>query len=370
LSLAKDTYPAPRESETKDDRRRLKLLGAALLVAAIAAGILLGTVRAGSTAPGREEVAAAARQARTNELASSLQARALAAAASRRAAFPAKLPPVQAGKVVRVTITVKDTTVEIAPGVRYRAWTFNGRVPGPVLHVRQGQRVEVTFRNAGNIPHSFDIHAARVPANRAFKDVAPGGSLRFSFVARDPGVFLYHCVTGPAVMHIANGMFGAIVVDPSRPLPRAKSEFVLVASEWYLDRSGSRAPAELDLEKSLAMNPDWMTFTGRASQYVGRPLHVRPHDLVRFYVVNAGPNLATPFHLVGTVFDRIYPDGDVAHPLTGIQTADVAPGGSGIFDARFDQAGLYGFVSHTFANADKGEVGDILVGNATGTMSH
>jgi nitrite reductase (NO-forming) len=239
-----------------------------------------------------------------------------------------------------------------------------------VLHVRQGQRVEVTFRNAGIIPHSFDIHAARIASNVAFKDIGVGRSLRFSFVARDPGVFLYHCVTGPAVMHIANGMFGAIVVDPKQPLPRAQSEYVLVASEWYLDRSGQRAPADLDLEKALAMNPDWVTFNGRANQYVGRPLHVRPHDRVRFYVVNAGPNLVTPFHLVGGVFDRVYPDGDITHPLTGVQTADVAPGGSTIFDAHFDEPGLYGFVSHMFANAEKGENGDILVGNAKGTMTH
>lgn len=282
----------------------------------------------------------------------------------------ARVPQTQPGPVARFTMAVANRVVTIAPGVRYRAWTFDGRAPGPVLHVRQGQRVDVTFRNDGTIPHSFDIHAARIDAGKAFRDVLPGKSIRFSFVARDPGVFLYHCVTSPAVMHIANGMFGALIVEPAKPLPRVDEQFVLVASEWYLDRSGAGKPAELSLGKALAMNPDWVTFNGFASRYVNRPLHVRPHDSARFYVVNAGPNLPLPFHLVGGVFDRAYPDGDVTHPLTGIQTADVPPGGSAIFDTRFDQPGLYGFVSHMFASAEKGAVGDIAVGNARGTMTH
>jgi nitrite reductase (NO-forming) len=296
--------------------------------------------------------------------------RALAARRGSLVPLAARVPAAPAGPVARFTIAVKDTVLTIAPGVRYRAWTFGGRAPGPVLHVRQGQRVEITFRNDGMIPHSFDIHAARISAGAAFRDVAPGKSLRFSFVARDPGVFLYHCVTAPAVMHIANGMFGAFVVDPARPLPRVDEQFVLVASEWYLDRAGHARPAELSMQKALAMNPDWVTFNGVASRYVQRPLHVAPHESLRFYVVNAGPNLVLPFHLVGGVFDRTYPDGDVTHPLSGVQTADVPPGGSGIFDARFDRPGLYGFVSHSFANAEKGATGDIAVGDARGTMTH
>src|SRR5882672_1905578 len=147
---------------------------------------------------------------------------------------PVALPGVPPGRVARVRVTVEDRTIEIAPGVRYVAWTFNGHVPGPIIHVRQGQRVEVTFTNHGSMPHSLDFHSARVAADSAFKDVAPGHSLRFSFVAERPGVFLYHCVTAPAVAHIANGMYGAMIVDPARPLPAAKS-FVLTAGEWYTD---------------------------------------------------------------------------------------------------------------------------------------
>jgi nitrite reductase (NO-forming) len=189
-------------------------------------------------------------------------------------------------------------------------------------------------------------------------------------VASRPGVFVYHCVTAPAVMHIANGMYGAMIVDPKRPLPPAHREFVLVASEWYPDGPGTSQPAQLDPAKALAMQPSWATFNGFANQYNDHPLHAGPGDLVRFYVANAGPNLVTPFHAVGDVFDRVYPDGDVTHPLNGVQTADVPPGGSAIFDVRFDHQGVYGFVSHAFATVDMGEGGTVLVGHAHGSMSH
>jgi nitrite reductase (NO-forming) len=291
-------------------------------------------------------------------------------AAARSAAYPraepAALPPVGRGPVARVSITVEDRVLEIAPGVRYAAWTFNGHVPGPMIHVRQGQRVDVTFQNHGSMPHSLDFHSARVAPEQAFKDVLPGHTMKVSFVASRPGVFLYHCVTAPAVGHIANGMYGAMIVDPARPLPPAKS-FVLTAGEWYPDVS---TPAHLDYRKALAMTPDWSTFNGRAFQYDDSPLHVRPGERVRFYVVNAGPNLVVPFHIVGGIFDRAYVDGDMSHWLRDVQTTDVPPGGAAIFDVRFPIRGVYGFVNHSFANAEKGEIGTVLVGSARGTMSH
>jgi nitrite reductase (NO-forming) len=276
---------------------------------------------------------------------------------------PVALPEIARGPAAHVAITVEERTIEIAPGVRYAAWTFNGHVPGPMIHVRQGQRVDVTFTNHGSMPHSVDFHSARVAPDSAFRDVPPGHSLHFSFVAERPGVYLYHCVTAPAVAHIANGMYGAMIVDPARPLPAAKS-FVLTAGEWYADDS---TPARLDYDKALAMTPDWATFNGRAFQYNDRPLHVKPGERVRFYVLNAGPNLVVPFHLVGGIFDRAYVDGDMSHWLRDVQTTDVPPGGAAIFDARFPAQGVYGFVNHAFANAEKGEMGTVLVGSARGT---
>jgi nitrite reductase (NO-forming) len=292
------------------------------------------------------------------------------AAATTPGPIAAEIPPVAKGKVVRLTMTAEDAVVPIAHGVTYQAWTFNGKVPGPVIHVRQGQRLVITFRNATKMPHSLDLHAARVPANVAFTDIAPGASTTISFVASTPGAFLYHCVTAPGLMHIGNGMFGALIVDPAKPLPHASHEFVLVASEWYLNGPGTKAPASLDWTKAMAMQPDYLAFNGYANEYADHPLHVQPHQRVRFYVVNAGPNLVTPFHLVGGVFERAYNDGDMSHWLNGVQTTDVAPGGSAAFDARFDQPGVYGFVSHSFANVEKGELGAIDVGNVHGTMTH
>jgi nitrite reductase (NO-forming) len=254
--------------------------------------------------------------------------------------------------------------------VHFRAWTFNGQVPGPVLRVRQGQHVEITFHNGGSMPHSFDLHSARVAAGRAFRDIPPGKSMTLSFTAHDPGVFVYHCVTAPAVMHIAMGMYGAMVVTPSKPLPETEHEFVLVGSEWYLNGSGQKEPAIIDFEKALDMRPDVVTFNGFANQYVDNALHIPPGELARFYVGNAGPNLALPFHVVGTVFERVYIDGDVTNWLTGVQTSSVAAGGGAIFEARFEQDGANGFVNHSFANAHKGGQGTILVGNATGRMTH
>ena len=284
--------------------------------------------------------------------------------------FPARLPAPVGGTVARFSITVEDRTIEIAPGVRFRAWTFNGRVPGPVLHVRQGQRVEVTFHNGGTMPHSFDLHAARVAAGRAFRDIPPGKSMTLSFTAHDPGVFVYHCVTSPAVMHIAMGMYGAMVVTPSKPLPESEHEFVLVGSEWYLAGSGQGRPADVDFDKALAMRPDVVTFNGHADQYVDHALRVPPGQLARFYVGNAGPNLTIPFHVVGTVFERVYLDSDVTTWLSGVQTTSVAPGAGAIFDVRFGQPGANGFVNHSFANAHKGAQGTILVGDASGRMTH
>jgi nitrite reductase (NO-forming) len=286
-------------------------------------------------------------------------------------AYDATLPPVPAGDVVKVHMTLKDMTVEIAPGVKYNTWAFDGHgAPGPILHVRQGQTVEMTLTNGGAIPHSIDFHAARIAPNVAFKDVAPGKSFTFRFVANDPGVFMYHCGTKPVLAHIANGMYGALVVDPATPLPKVDHEYVLVASEWYLNGDGVSAPASLDMAKARAMMPDWTTFNGYANQYVTHPLTAKPGETVRLYVVAAGPTLDTSFHVVGTIFDRAWVNSDMSRFQTGVQTVAVPAGGGAVFDVKIDEEGLYPFVSHAFAHVDLGQVGLLKIGNPKGTMSH
>jgi nitrite reductase (NO-forming) len=279
--------------------------------------------------------------------------------------------PAPAGDLVKVHMTLKDMVVEIAPGVRYNTWAFDGHgAPGPVVHVREGQTVEMTLTNGGAIPHSIAFHAARIAPNVAFRDVAPGESFTFRFKAGDPGVFMYHCGTKPVLAHIANGMYGAIVVDPAKPLPKADREYVLVASEWYLNGDGVAEPASLDFAKARAMQPDWTTFNGYANQYVTHPLEADPGDTVRLYVVAAGPTLDTDFHVVGTIFNRAWVNGDMTQFQTGVQTVGVPAGGGAVFDVKIDETGLYPFVSHAFAHVDLGQVGLLKVGNPPGTATH
>jgi nitrite reductase (NO-forming) len=168
-------------------------------------------------------------------------------------------------------------------------------------------------------------------------------------------------------------MYGAIVVDPpAGVLPQADENYVLVASEWYLASNGLDKPAVFDMAKAHARQPDWMTFNGYAGQYVKHPLTAKPGDLVRFWVVDAGPSIDTDFHIVGTILNTAYPFGDMrpAHALHDVQTVTVPAGGGGVFDVKIDEPGLYPFVSHAFAAVDQGQVGLLNVGNTSGTMSH
>lgn len=293
-----------------------------------------------------------------------------AATAAAHKTFPAALPPIPKGDTVHVKLVLKDIAVEIAPGVRYLAWGFEGGAPGPVIHVREGQKVKITLTNGGMIPHSIDFHSARIAPNVAFRDVAPGKSISYTFTAKDPGVFMYHCGTKPVLAHIANGMYGAIVVQPRKPLPKADKEYVLVAGEWYMNGDGKKQPATIDMEKARQMRPDVVAWNGYANQYVTDPLTADPGETVRFWVVAAGPSLDTAFHVVGTILDRAWVDADMTQYLRGVQTVNVPAGGGAVFDVKIDEPGLYPFLSHSFASVDLGQVGLLKVGDVTGSMSH
>ena len=286
--------------------------------------------------------------------------------------YDATLPPVPAGDVVKVKMVMKDRVVEVAPGVKYNVWAFDGEygAPGPIVHVREGQTVEFTLENGGSIPHSMDFHAARIAPNVAFRDVAPGESFTFRFKATDPGVYMYHCGTKPVLAHIANGMYGAIIVRPEN-LPPADNEYVLVASEWYMNGDGIEEAASLDMTKARAMMPDWTTFNGYANQYVTHPLTADPGDTTRFWVVAAGPTLDTNFHVVGTVFNRAWVNQDMTSPpQQGVQTVLVPAGGGAVFDVKIDDPGMYPFVSHAFAHVDLGQVGLLKVGEPKASSGH
>ena len=269
----------------------------------------------------------------------------------------ARLAPREPVRLHRIRLEMTHTTVQIAPGVNYAAWTFDGRVPGPALRVRQGDTVDFTLVNKADIPHSMDFHAAEIAPDKYYRNLMPGDSLQYRFVARVPGAFLYHCGTAPVAMHIANGMYGALIVDPRTPLPVAE-ELVLVQSEFYLTNNRNSAGAYmLDWFKMLGLSPDHVVFNGNAAQYSTHPIDVEPHQLLRLYVVNAGPNRTSAFHVVGGIFERVFLDGSMANPLRGVQTVDVPVGGGSIFEIRLREPGEYPFVSHAFADATKGAVG-------------
>lgn len=287
-------------------------------------------------------------------------------------ATSATIPPLAPGELVKVHMTLKDMTVEIAPGIKYNTWAFDGHgAPGPVVHVREGQTVEMTLTNGGSIPHSIDFHAARIAPDRAFRDARPGESFTFRFTAKDPGVYMYHCGTKPVLAHIANGMYGAIIVQPKKGLPLVDNEYVLVGSEWYMNGTGIEEPASLDMAKARARMSDWVTFNGYANQYVTHPLTAKPGETTRFWVVAAGPTNNVNFHVVGTIFDRAWVNSDLTSPpQTGVQTVVVPAGGGAVFDVRIDDEGLYPFVSHAFADVDLGQVGLLKVGNPKGMPTH
>jgi nitrite reductase (NO-forming) len=269
----------------------------------------------------------------------------------------AALPPLEKGRVHKIRLETVHATVTIAPGVRYAAWTFDGNVPGPPLHFRQGDTVDFTLVNRANIPHSMDFHAAEIAPSKYYVNVMPGDSLHYRFVAHVPGAFMYHCGTAPAAMHIANGMYGALVVEPATPRRKAR-EFALVQSEFYLTpKPGADGTRSLDWQRFLGLSPDYIVFNGRADQYASHPLEVRPNELIRLHVVNAGPNRISSFHVVGGIFERVYQDGTQTSPLTGIQTANIPVGGGSIFEVRLHEPGDYPFVTHAFADATKGGVG-------------
>jgi nitrite reductase (NO-forming) len=278
----------------------------------------------------------------------------------------AAAPPRSLARVRAFRIPITDDTIEIADGSRYLGWTFGGTVPGPFLRVSQGDRVRVTVVNQATMPHSIDFHSARIPMNRAYRTFNPGDSITFEFVARDAGAFLVHCGTPPVLLHLMQGMYLPIIVDPKEGWPtKADREFVLVQSEFYaLDGDHGLQP---DFDAALAKRPSHVVFNGRAFQYQQHPLQVDVGDRVRIFVINAGPSLPSDFHIVGAIFDRVYPDGVPGHALEQVQTWTVPPGSGAVFETTFaadaSGEGVYAFVTHSFADASKGAVGLIQVGH-------
>ncbi len=289
----------------------------------------------------------------------------LQAAAASTEPHPAELPPLDDATVRRYTFTVTETVQAVAPGLTRAVWTYNGTSPGPLLHGRVGDTFEITLVNEGTMGHSIDFHAGELAPDEPMRTIEPGERLEYTFTADRAGVWMYHCSTMPMSQHIANGMFGAVVIEPAE-LDPVDRQFVLVQSEQYLGADGGPA----DASKAATTIPDIVTFNGRAFQYDAHPLTARVGERVRFWVLDAGPNAALSFHVVGGQFDTVWTEGaysvragagDGTTGATGAQTLPLLAAQGGFVEMVAPEAGHYPFVNHQMSLAEKGAHGVLAV---------
>jgi nitrite reductase (NO-forming) len=283
-------------------------------------------------------------------------------------AYDAGLAPASSARVREYRIPISHEIIEIARGVTYEGWTFGGSVPGPTIRAREGDLIRVTLVNLASMPHSIDFHSARIAPDHAYRTIQMGEEVTFEFVARDPGVYVVHCGTPPVTLHLMQGMYLTMVVDPRGGWgTEADKEFVITQSEFYALTDESNAGRALpDLRSAMDKRASHVVFNGRAFQYKAHPLQVDVGDRVRFFVANAGPSFRSDFHVVGAVFDRVYVDGNRDNVLESVQTWSIPAGGGAVFETVFAEGasgtGIYPFVTHAFADADKGAIGLIRVG--------
>ena len=270
--------------------------------------------------------------------------------------FDPALKPAPGGREHTITMRATEKVIEVAPGVTQEMWTFGDVVPGPMLRGRVGDIFTITLVNEGKIGHSIDFHASKVAWNEEMRTIAPGESLVYQYEAKHAGIFMYHCGTAPALHHIGNGMFGAIVVDPPA-LPAVDHEFILVQSELYTGAEGKPG----DLAKMQNEDHDAVVFNGYVNQYLNHPIRVEKDQRVRVWVLDAGPSENSSFHIVGTIFDTVFKEGTyVLQPdgrRGGAQALDLQPAQGGFVEFTFDENGLYPIVTHKFANVGKGALG-------------
>ncbi|PRY30651.1 multicopper oxidase domain-containing protein [Pseudosporangium ferrugineum] len=285
---------------------------------------------------------------------------AMAAPAAGFVARDAAAPAPPAGRLHRVDLRVREVQREVAPGVRQKLWTFNGTAPGPVLRGRVGDTFEITLSNDGSVDHGVDFHAGALAPDVPMRPIDPGQRLTYRFTATRAGIWMYHCSTMPMLLHIGNGMYGAVIIDPPA-LPAVDREYVLVQSELYLGADGAIG----DLAKMRAETPDAVVFNGYAAQYAHRPLTATAGDRVRVWVLNAGPSRTSAFHVVGAQFDTVYREGRWELRPSGpgaAQVLDLAPAAGGFVETVLPAPGTYPFVSHVMVDAERGARGAIRAG--------
>lgn len=269
------------------------------------------------------------------------------------------LAPVS-GTVHEERWVMTEETLEVAPGVEQVRWTFNGQSPGPTLHGKVGDTFKITIVNEGTMGHSIDFHAGEVSPDENMKTINPGEELTYEFTANHAGAWMYHCSTAPMSLHIANGMAGAVVIDPA-DLDSVDAEYAMVADEIFLGDPAVGA----DADRVANGDFDLMAFNYYPNQYDLDPLEAKVGQTIRIWVVNVGPDQPLSFHVVGEQFDKVYKEGayqlDSKPGEGGSQAIDLQPAQGGFVEMTFNEAGTYTFVNHIMTNAEKGQHGTIVV---------
>lgn len=285
-------------------------------------------------------------------------------------AYGAEVPETQEGDTIDVKIDVKHQLFAVSNTVSYVAWMFGDAVPGPTLKVRVGQTIRFSMTDRSNdtmanmamhlnmmpMPHSIDFHAAMVNPEDKYRSIEPGETIHFTWTANYPGVFMYHCGTPMVMMHMIYGMVGMVIVEPESGYPgKVDREFAIVQNEFYLKKQGEVYLP--DTATARLKQPTFVTFNGKVGQYVVNPLKVKAGERIRLYLLNVGPNNATSFHVIGTILDKVWLDGNPKNELVGMQSVYLGPASGAIIEFIIPEKGRYTFVDHSFADAEMGAMG-------------
>jgi nitrite reductase (NO-forming) len=307
-------------------------------------------------------------------------------AAGSALSMDAAVKPLVADPVKEVRLDTTHKVIEIAPGVKFSAWTFGDQVPGPTVRARVGDRIKFSMTNrsdehvpgvrvmAAPMMHSMDFHAAMVSPQDKYRSVAPGQTIEFEFTPNYPGVYMYHCGTPMVLEHIASGMYGMVIVEPRGGYPtKADHEYAVIQSEFYtkLDSQKRKVDGQplyvLDGERVRTKAPTYTVFNGRYNGMVDNPLPAKPGERVRLFLLNVGPSNTSSFHVVGAIFDRVWLEGNPDNQLRGAQTVLMGSSNSAIVEFTIPEPGSYVMVDHHFANASQGAVGLIAAGELPGS---
>ncbi len=279
--------------------------------------------------------------------------------------FDPKAPKVLPGTVHDVNFPIIEKDMTVAAGFVVHTWTFGGTVPGPTIRVHLGDTVNVHLTNQTPMSHSIDFHASQTAMNHQMVEIKPGATFTYTFHADYAGVWMYHCGTAPTLLHIANGMFGMVIVEPKGGLSKVDNEFTLIQSEWYLGAQGQ--PADYAKANEVAASPDFVVFNGVANQYKDNPIPVKTKGRVRLFVLDVGPNLDSSFHVVGTIFDTVEKEGIQLQRGNaggwGSQAVDLSPAQAAIIEFSPQEDGVYAFVTHAFNLVGHGAIGLFSAGD-------